>query len=538
MDTEPSDKRQGLIIGYCVDDFVGADAKCRFIVDLVGKLDLSKLYARKSKRGAPPYDPAMMLALWFLAYSEGVDSSRKLEEKCRRDLYYKWTSGNKTPDHASLARFRRRNEDLMWVFFMEIVHLAQAQGRARFETIAGDGTRIQAAASVRQTRSVEDVNRELEKIREDIKSFMGSCQNNDGDRPEDEEDGEGGDSGQQEMQKETAGGRNRGVDIDDLFAQQARLEKAKEVLEERSGKLTKNQDRHQVNIVEPDACLCNMVNGRQKLPAYNAQITVDTETRLIAACDLVQDRTDANQLIPMHARTEAVLGDDQDRNYIFDAGYFDAEAFEHAEALGASVHVVDPRPSHRFQGKQWTEGEPIERHHFSYSAETDSYRCPSGKELILRAHNKKKGQVRAIYRCAGCAGCALAACCKPHPWLGKQIYRNENEARYQRNFEQMQTELGRHLTRLRRMTVETVFGILKANMGFRRFKRSGLEAARAEFTLMCIGYNLNRLFRMALSRLFRGLFDALHVLYAHLHSLRSILLPATSSRRFTFYFAA
>ena len=55
---------------------------------------------------------------------------------------------------------------------------------------------------------------------------------------------------------------------------------------------------------------------------------------------------------------------------------------------------------------------------------------------------------------------------------------------------------GRTAYRLRKMTVEPVFGIIKEVLGFRRFHLRGLEATSGEWTLACIGYNLKRLFTL------------------------------------------
>lgn len=78
-------RKQMNLLGYCVEDFVPADAKCRFAVDLVSKLDLTALYARYSDKGAEAKEPSAILATWFFAYSKGEDSTRQLESKCKFD---------------------------------------------------------------------------------------------------------------------------------------------------------------------------------------------------------------------------------------------------------------------------------------------------------------------------------------------------------------------------------------------------------------------------------------------------------------------
>lgn len=49
----------------------------------------------------------------------------------------------------------------------------------------------------------------------------------------------------------------------------------------------------------------------------------------------------------------------------------------------------------------------------------------------------------------------------------------------------------------RKSTVETVFGIVKEVMGFRRFHLRGLDAAQGEWNLVCMAWNLKRRYTLA-----------------------------------------
>lgn len=55
------------------------------------------------------------------------------------------------------------------------------------------------------------------------------------------------------------------------------------------------------------------------------------------------------------------------------------------------------------------------------------------------------------------------------------------------------TPVGRAVYALRKQTIEPVFGIIKAVLGFRRFLLRGRVAVGAEWTLICMAYNLKRL---------------------------------------------
>lgn len=62
--------------------------------------------------------------------------------------------------------------------------------------------------------------------------------------------------------------------------------------------------------------------------------------------------------------------------------------------------------------------------------------------------------------------------------------------------EKLKTAAGRALYRLRACTIEPVFGVIKAVLGFRQFLLRGLVKVRGEWTLVCLGYNLRRLHRL------------------------------------------
>ena len=61
----------------------------------------------------------------------------------------------------------------------------------------------------------------------------------------------------------------------------------------------------------------------------------------------------------------------------------------------------------------------------------------------------------------------------------------------------MQTREGRQRYRLRKQTVEPVFGIIKHVMGFRQFHLRGHPKADLEWCVVCLGYNIRRLFRLS-----------------------------------------
>jgi hypothetical protein len=57
----------------------------------------------------------------------------------------------------------------------------------------------------------------------------------------------------------------------------------------------------------------------------------------------------------------------------------------------------------------------------------------------------------------------------------------------------LKTVTGKAVYAKRKTTVEPVFGIIKAVMGFRQFLLRGLELVAGEWNLVCLAYNIKRL---------------------------------------------
>ena len=154
---------------------IPSDDKCRFVVDVVSRLDLSVLYARYSNQGGDSYDCAIMLSIWFYAYSLGITSSRKIEELCRVDIRFIYLSANLEPDHCALNRFRQRNIDLMTEFFVQIVHHFKEAGISEFEEVNIDGTKLSASASKKRSKTSDALSVQLAKVRQQIEDYMHHC---------------------------------------------------------------------------------------------------------------------------------------------------------------------------------------------------------------------------------------------------------------------------------------------------------------------------------------------------------------------------
>ena len=531
-----ADRDQMGVLGYSLSDLVEKDAKCRFVLALVERLDLRPLYARYSRRGAEAFDPAMMLACWFYANSEGVSSSRQLEERCRRDTHFIYLSAHVKPDHTSFARFRKNHLDMMADYFVQLVRLAQQERVADFGAVALDGTRVQASASPKAMCDEAGLNRRLRAIRDDIAFYMKACE--EADAADDAKETDAADT-----TDETEGASKRELARKELARkkkEEVRLVKRQKQLADRKQTLkAEHRRRHKINLVEPDACVLDKVNGHRRLPAYNAQFVVDTRTHLIGACDTVDERNDQRLFARMHRLLEDTLETGAavrlQRRWVCDAGYHSLDQLAYIDAEGLDVVVADPTPEHRSKRPGQTaahdaahdaspssktspsqnapsqnapsqnapsQAEPgarFKRRDFVFDPETDSYVCPAGEVLSRQQTRTVRGRRKQVYKGAPCQKCALKPRCQPRDHLVRSIHRDEAEHLAEAMDRRLQSEEAARRLKARRETVEPVIGNVKANLGFRRFRLRGLDQAKGELCLMAIAHNINKLFALAQS---------------------------------------
>lgn len=149
------DVEQPQLLPPSILEFVPEGHVAHFIRNLVREeLDLSKILDGYSEtRGYPPFDPAMMTALLLYAYSQGVYSSRKIARGCEDRLDFLAVTAMNRPDHRTVAKFRRRHLSALGDLFVQVLKLCQKAGLAELGHVSLDGTKIKANASKHKAMS-------------------------------------------------------------------------------------------------------------------------------------------------------------------------------------------------------------------------------------------------------------------------------------------------------------------------------------------------------------------------------------------------
>src|SRR5229473_449216 len=145
-----------------------------FLIDTVSRLDLRRFYApyERETRGAPPFDPAMMVCLLLYAYCVGVFSSRKIALACERNLAFMAIVGQERPDFRTISDFRKRHLEAFKEVFVQVVRLAGEAGLVQLGNVSTDGTKMQGNASRHKAMSYGYMKKEVERLREDIEVLV------------------------------------------------------------------------------------------------------------------------------------------------------------------------------------------------------------------------------------------------------------------------------------------------------------------------------------------------------------------------------
>src|SRR3977135_914964 len=120
-----------------------------FLLDTVPQLELSRFYApyEQETRGAPPFDPTMLVCLLLYAYCVGGFSSRKIALACERNLAFMASVGQDRPDFRTICAARQLHLEACSARFRAAVRLAGEVGLGKLGNVSAGGTKIQGNAS-------------------------------------------------------------------------------------------------------------------------------------------------------------------------------------------------------------------------------------------------------------------------------------------------------------------------------------------------------------------------------------------------------
>jgi transposase len=171
---EGLDRSQTTLLPGCVDDFVDEDNPVRAIDGFVGMLDLAALGfdIEPEVTGRPGYHPATMLKIYVYGYLNQVQSSRRLERECARNLELIWLTGQLKPDFKTIADFRRDNGPAIRKVCRQFIALCRDIDLLDASIVAIDGSKFKAVNAKAKSFTREKLRRRLGEVDAAIDRYM------------------------------------------------------------------------------------------------------------------------------------------------------------------------------------------------------------------------------------------------------------------------------------------------------------------------------------------------------------------------------
>lgn len=439
---------QSFILPPDIRDWLPENHLSFFINDTVDTLDLSEIYDyyERSERGQPPYNPSMMVKVLLYAYCVGKPGSRRIEKALVEEVAFRILGAGNYPDFRTISDFRKIHITALSRLFIQILKLCRKAGLVDLSVVSLDGTKVQANASLDNNRDYETLCENEEELRKLIEKGLRKAIEIDD--KEDElygKDKRGDEKPEWMSNKKERLARIRKALEEIEREQREKHEGYEEKIDKRAQKEKKSgsklrgrkpkevplipDDEKKANTTDPESRM--MKSSKGFVQGYNVQAAVDTKYQIIVAHDVVQDRNDYHQLVPMAKRIKENLGRIPDK-LTADAGYwYEREIRKIMDAIDLFIATT----------KDWKERKALRE------LPTPRGRIP--KNISLKDRMERK----------------------------------------------LRTLAGRAVYKLRGKTIEPPFGQVKEARGFRRFLLRGLEKVRGEFGLIATTGNILKLWR-------------------------------------------
>lgn len=494
-------KGQVSLFPASLDEKIPQNSPARVINQIVDNLNISKLLLTYKGGGTSSYHPRMMLKVVLFSYLNNIYSCRKIEQALVDRISFMWLSGDQTPDHNTINRFRSSNlKDTIHEMFTQVVFILVDMGYLSLDVIYVDGTKMESRAN-RYTfvwrKSVEKNKAKLEaKIRKVLELVEeGIAQDN---QPEDEPptpfDSE-------ELKRRIAQINQQGRSKEEQKAIKMLENKHLPKLQEYEKHLETLGSRNSYSKTDPSATFMrmkedHMMNGQLK-PAYNVQI--GTENQFFTHYDFYPNPTDTLTYIPFMNGFNERYGF-LPQKAVADSGYGSEENYEFME-----VNDIEPFVKynyfHKEQKKSFIENKFLAQNLY-YNAKEDYFVCPMGQHMNkigTTTRESGNGYISklSVYEAKNCQGCPLRSMCH-NAITNRRIEVNHNLNRHKKRVRELLTSPEGLMHRSRRpIEPESVFGQTKSNKYYYRFRHFNKDKVLMDFAIFAIAFNIQKMHKRA-----------------------------------------
>ena len=486
-----------------LDELIPANHPVRIVNEVIDRIDLAPLLKQYKGGGSSSYHPKMMLKVLIYGYVTNTYTSRKLEEGLNENIHFMWLSGMRKVDHNTINRFRsERLKGVLKEVFSQVVELLAEEGLLTLKTIYTDGTKIEANANKYTFVWGKSIKTSKDRIKKQLNELWVYTQK----------------IAQAELKDSSP------LEFDEIDTEkvQATIERINEALGDKVAdkKMKQKLDygkknwpknlakydeqekllagRGSYSKTDPDATFMrmkedHMKNGQLKA-GYNLQMS--TNDQFIVNYSIHQTTGDTTTLTA-HLEQHRDLYEELPKELCADAGYGSEENYEYLQGNEIDGYVKYNYFHKEQNDKKW-QNDPFKPDHLHYNAEKDCFYCPMGQvmekidEKIQQTTTGYQQQI-SLYQARSCQGCPLRGQC--HKAKGNriiQVNHRLNELKREAR-KRLLSDQGIKHRKKRPCDVETVFGNIKNNHGFRRFLLRGLEKVEIEAGLIALAHNLRKM---------------------------------------------
>ncbi len=465
------DQAQTKFVNLDYRKILGEDSDPVMIDNIVNALDLSRMEEKYVEVGNPAYHPKMMVKVLIYGYYNGYFGGRPLHRNYETDLGLRFLSNDDFPDHRTINLFRINFKDEIAEIFSQVVMLCKELDMIGFENLAIDGQKIRANANFFQSKNLNGIQKEKEKIKKQLVKLL-----------------------EEELSflegEEEYKANNR---------KKAKLERRKKKLEEAAQLLidagAENDEKMRLNLTDPDSRTMTDKLG-VKLQDYNTQNAVDDKFQVLTAVDVTDNPSDSGELFPMKEKSRDESGGSH-KHTLADSGYSDKVGFRKMEEDANTDYYVPDKTMYS------SKKNPYSKWNFKYDEDRDVFVCPEGEDMVfVRECKDSEGLKYRHYKGTKCSECDKKEKCirtKNRKRGGGNNDINRNLSFYpedeciKRMRKKLRTDGGKKIHQKRMSTVEPVHGDIQKNRGFLQFVLRGLEKVKVEYNLVGIAHNVRKI---------------------------------------------
>lgn len=495
-----------LLLPPSLGDLVPQTHPARIVSRVIDHLDISSIESKYKGGGTSCYNPRMLIKVLVYSYMCNTFSGRKIERQLKENIIYMWLSGYSTPDFRTLNLFRsqRLNGDFESIF-AQVVELIHREGLVTLDVQYIDGTKIESVANKytfvwkgavdtydeRLKTKVDAVLRQAEKVISSDEDQISTTTGMNADEFQRRVDNivEKIEKVPSEMQKEI-----KKINKESL-PKMKEYERHKEILQERGSYSKTDQDATFMRMKED-----YMGNGQLK-PGYNVQIS--TENQYITNYGIYQKPGDTTTLIDYlesfnrkyHRQSNEIVADsgygsEQNYDYMLDNKIIPYVKYNY---FHMDIRKERKRPSDAYKLTL-----PY------YNNDEDYFVCSMGQHMTYIGNRSRKSETGHVgeyrkYMAQDCSKCPIKGVCTKAK--GNRIYEVNLNLMKQKKLvrELLTSERGLEHRSKRPIEPEAVFGQIKYNSGFKRFRLKSIPKVSVEFGLIALAHNLRKYARIVLS---------------------------------------